>query len=52
MSSKVREIMNRELLWLAQKPLWFRAAAAADPVARRQALETLGARGRHVEVNA
>jgi hypothetical protein len=51
MSSKVREIMNRELLWLAQKPLWFRAAAA-DPVARRQALETLGARGRHVEVNA
>jgi hypothetical protein len=38
--------------WLAQKPLWFRAAAAADPVSRRQALETLRARGRHVEVNA
>jgi hypothetical protein len=42
--------------WLAQQPRWFRAAAAAaaaaDPVSRRQALETLRARGRHVEVNA
>ena len=38
--------------WLAQKPLWFRAAAAADPVARRQALDTLRARARRVEVGA
>jgi hypothetical protein len=36
--------------WLAQSGMRFRAAAAADPAARRQALEVLRARARHVHV--
>lgn len=38
--------------WLAQKPMRFRAAAAADPVERGKALEVLRARARLVGVGA
>lgn len=38
--------------WLAQKPLRFRAAAAADPVERRKALEVLRAREKLVGVGS
>lgn len=38
--------------WLAQSGMRFRAAAAADPAQRRQALEVLRARARQVHVGA
>ena len=38
--------------WLAQSDMRFRTAAAADPAARRKALEVLRARARHVRLGA
>ena len=38
--------------WLAQSGMRFRTAAAADPAARRAALEVLRARARHVRLGA